>query len=467
MQASALKVALSRGNHAQLVSAMCDLSVRKLIKTWTVNSQDSSTFKVVDANGFKISYADGTGAQGDYFTDVLSFGGQTLTNQTMGIAYESTLSPGLLGIGYDQNEASTGDNPPFVYSSVIDSLVTQGLISLKAYSLYLDDLEASTGSLLFGGLDSDKYQGNLVQMPIIPQTVGGQTLFTAFAVDMVSLAVSSSPGNSTPVTQSAFDIPVILDSGTTLTYVPESLLLDLVNQLNGAVDQQGFPFVDCSLRDDNAGLTFDFGLGTSDRIVIKVPAAELIYDSDVYTGGSTPDVSLQNPCALGFQAQNGAPYVLGDNFLRSAYVVYDLKNNLIALGQTNFDSTTSSILDFSADATTIPVRSGVATSAVVEPTASGGTATTDGSGGETTSFPQTEFTAATASTTPFTIPGNGLPTLSSSTDSFASPSNSASSSSSTQKSSPAVASAELDRGGLAVVGISLIFAVLGGGWFLA
>jgi hypothetical protein len=30
-----------------------------------------------------------------------------------------------------------------------------------------------------------------------------------------------------------------------------------------------------------------------------------------------------------------------------------------------------------------------------------------------------------------------------------------------------VASAQLDRGGLAVVGISLIFAVLGGGWFLA
>ncbi|KIN07638.1 hypothetical protein OIDMADRAFT_186420 [Oidiodendron maius Zn] len=417
-------------------------------------SASSSTFKVVDPGEFDITYADGTGAQGDYFTDVLSFGGQSLNAQTMGIATESTLSPGLLGIGYDQNEASTAQNPPFVYSSVIDSLVSQGLISTKAYSLYLDDLQASTGSLLFGGLDSDKYQGNLVQMPIIPQTFGDQSIYTAFIVDMTSFGTTSS-GKSTTVTQSSFQIPVVLDSGTTLTYFPTSLMDEILTAVNGEIDKESqFAFVDCSVRDSSDTFTFDFGFGTSESIVIKVPAAELIYDADIFVGGQ-PNVNISNPCALGFMAQDGEPYVLGDNFLRSAYVVYDLKNNLIALGQTNFDSTTSSILDFPADATTIPVTSGVATSAVVEPSGNNGvsesaTPSTDGSGGVPTTFPD-----------PFTLPsrtGNILPTSDSTL--------STSSSTSTHSTGPGSLTTPLDLGGLVVIGVSVFFAVLGSGLFL-
>lgn len=411
---------------------------------------------MVDPGEFDITYADGTGAQGDYFTDVLSFGGQSLNAQTMGIAIESSLSPGLLGIGYDQNEASAGQNPPFVYSSVIDSLVSQGLISMKAYSLYLDDLQASTGSLLFGGLDSDKYQGNLVQMPIIPQTFGDQSIYTAFIVDMTSFGTTSS-GKSTTITDSSFQIPVVLDSGTTLTYFPTSLMDEILTAVNGEIDEQSqFAFVDCSVRDSSDTFTFDFGFGTSESIVIKVPAAELIYDADIFVGGFQPNVNISNPCALGFMAQDQEPYVLGDNFLRSAYVVYDLKNNLIALGQTNFDSTTSSILDFPADATTIPVTSGVATSAVVEPSGNNGVSesatpvSTDGSGGFPTTFSD-PFTLASRT-------GNILPTSDSTL--------STSSSSSTQSTGPGSLTTPLDLGGLVVMGVSVFFAVLGSGLFL-
>jgi hypothetical protein len=373
----------------------------------------------------------------------------------MGIAIDSSLSPGLLGIGYDQNEASTAQDPPFVYPSVIDSLVSQGLISTKAYSLYLDDLQASTGSLLFGGLDSDKYHGNLVQMPIIPQTFGGESLYNAFVVNMVSFGVTPSPGKSTTITPNNFQIPVVLDSGTTLNYFPTELLNEILGQVGGEIDQESqYAFVDCSVRDSSDTFTFDFGFGSSDNIVIKVPAAELIYDAEIFVGSSyEPSVNIKNPCALGFMAQDEAPYVLGDNFLRSAYVVYDLKNNLIALGQTNFDSTTSSILDFPADATTIPVQSGVATGAVVEPTGNNGISETasptptDGLGGFPTGFP--DFTDS-----PFTIltrTGDIFPT------SFSGP---------TKSPNPAPITRPLDLGGLVVMGISVFFTVLGGGLFL-
>lgn len=43
-----------------------------------------------------------------------------------------------MGIGYDTNEASSA-----VYSNFIDEMVSQGVIPVKAYSLYLNDLQSS------------------------------------------------------------------------------------------------------------------------------------------------------------------------------------------------------------------------------------------------------------------------------------------------------------------------------------
>jgi hypothetical protein len=417
-----------------------------------VNSGSSSTFKVTHANDFDITYQDQSGAQGDYFTDVLSFSSSsTLKAQTMGIAYQSTLSPGLLGIGYDTNEASEGlSQAPFTYTSVIDSMVSQGLIGHKAYSLYLDDLDASTGSLLFGAIDSDKYQGDLVTLPIIAENLGGgNSIFDEFSVHFTGLGTSqSSTDKSKPISQD-FDIPAVLDSGTTLTYVPTEVLQSLLSSVNGAVDSNsGFAFVDCALRDSTPGFTFDFTFGTSQTAVIKVPAAEMIYDADIFTGGAQIDVSISNPCAFGFMAQNGAPYVLGDNFLRSAYVVYDLKNNLIGIAQTNFDSTSSNIVDIASGATTIPNTKGVATSAVLEPTGTaGGSPASTGSSG----------------TIPTQGSGNGLPTGTSS--SSASGSTQGSGSGGSGGSGAGMIQPGLS--GLAIMGVSVVFAALGGGLLLA
>lgn len=123
----------------------------------------------------------------------------------MGLAYNSTLFTGLLGIGYSLNEAS--DSPefeqnPFVYPNIIDTMVSQGLIGAKAYSLYLDDLQASTGSIIFGGIDSDKYHGNLLQIPIVPQTYqNGTKVYADFAVALTSFSMTGQTDNTTNLTQ--------------------------------------------------------------------------------------------------------------------------------------------------------------------------------------------------------------------------------------------------------------------------
>jgi hypothetical protein len=70
-----------------------------------------------------------------------------------------------MGVGYDtneaENEASNG-----VYPSVMDNLKSNGIIDRKAYSLYLNDLQANTGAIIFGGVDTTKYTGELVVLPL-------------------------------------------------------------------------------------------------------------------------------------------------------------------------------------------------------------------------------------------------------------------------------------------------------------
>jgi hypothetical protein len=63
--------------------------------------------------------------------------------------------------------------------------------------------------------------------------------------------------------------------------------------------------------------------------------------------------------------------VLGDTFLRSAYVVYDLQNHEISLAATNFNATSSNILTITKESG-VPDAKGVANPATPTGTVSGG-----------------------------------------------------------------------------------------------
>lgn len=335
---------------------------------------------MVAAGEFNISYADNSGATGDYISDDLTIGGAKITALEMGLAHHATLITGLLGIGYDVNEASDAlTKGNFVYPSIIDQMVSQGLITTKAYSLYLDDLTSSTGSIIFGGLDTDKFQGNLVSLPVIPDHFrNGTEIFAELQVNMTSFGVTGAAGNTTNLADtysyttgsSTFSqFPVVLDSGTSLTYLPDTLASNLFDLINAYDDtsRTGQVFVDCNIKNKSPDQTFNFGFGGTSGAVIKVPMSEMIFELKglFYTPASyvpTPK-SLGfsgSVCALGLQpGGSSGPFLLGDTFLRSAYVVYDLKNNLIGIAQTNFNSSKTTIQELDATATALPVVSGV------------------------------------------------------------------------------------------------------------
>jgi hypothetical protein len=113
-----------------------------------VNPDRSSTFTVVGENEFNISYVDGSGALGDYFTDAFSIGGAKLQNFQMGIATAGTIGVGILGIGYNNSVANVFTGNGSVYANLPDALVDAGIIKTTAYSLWLNDLGTSFHSQL-------------------------------------------------------------------------------------------------------------------------------------------------------------------------------------------------------------------------------------------------------------------------------------------------------------------------------
>ena len=94
----------------------------------------------VEQNGFNISYVDGTGSTGDYFQDTFSIGDGSIPNFEMGLATNSTIAVGIMGIGYNTSEANVDTGNGTVYPNLPIAMANAGLIKSNAYSLWLNDL---------------------------------------------------------------------------------------------------------------------------------------------------------------------------------------------------------------------------------------------------------------------------------------------------------------------------------------
>lgn len=147
----------------------------------------SSTVEIVPNGYFDIQYGDGTESSGNYITDDFTIGGTVVKNLQMGLTNTTTSGVGVIGIGYNINEASMTSFTSVPYPNLVDQMVSQGLINTKSYSLYLDDLEEATGSIIFGGVDTDKF----MHVEIIPVNLISLTITKIILVARYTLYLSS------------------------------------------------------------------------------------------------------------------------------------------------------------------------------------------------------------------------------------------------------------------------------------
>lgn len=90
-------------------SSLCNTRQQLCQASGTYSANDSSTYHYINSL-FEIQYADGSGSEGDYASDTVAFGGISLSNQQIGIGYNSTSEEGIMGIGYAINEAVVQTN---------------------------------------------------------------------------------------------------------------------------------------------------------------------------------------------------------------------------------------------------------------------------------------------------------------------------------------------------------------------
>lgn len=264
----------------------------------------------------------------------------------------------MLGIGYAANEVQVNRDGGAAYANLPSALVKHGLINSNAYSLWLNDLDANTGSILFGGVDSGKYSGKLETLPI--QKMYGE--YAEFLIIMTGVALHNSSGHQS---YSSDELPatVLLDSGSSLTYLPDTIVEDIYNDLGVVYESSTMTgYVPCSMMNENINITYTF---TGPSIPVGISELVLEDGSGLKFNDGTP------ACVFGIAPAGDSTATLGDTFLRSAYVVYDLANNEISLAPTRFNSTEENILEITNGTSAVPGATAVANPVTTAATGAG------------------------------------------------------------------------------------------------
>ena len=322
-------------------SSLCGASSNPCAFAGTYAANSSSTYQYVASN-FNISYVDGSGASGDYVSDTVTVGSEKIDRLQFGVGYSSTNAQGILGIGYPLNEVQVGRAGKRPYNNLPAQLVADGTIQSMAYSLWLNDLDANKGSVLFGGVDQAKYTPPLLSLPI--ESTSG--VYAEFMVTLTKLQL----GNRT-IGGGDLALAVLLDTGSSLTYLPDTLTSEIYAAVGAVFDSDSnAAYVPCSLaRNNSVTLNFTFTTPT-----IKVDMNELVLDLVTSSGRRPTFTNGVAACLFGIGPAGAGTNVLGDTFLRSAYVVYDLENNAIAMAPTKFNTSASQVVEIGKGESAVP-----------------------------------------------------------------------------------------------------------------
>ncbi|KAK7205293.1 aspartic peptidase domain-containing protein [Myxozyma melibiosi] len=290
------------------------------------NASESTTAVEIEDKLFSQSYADTTHVRGHYVIDTFELGGASLSNQTFALASTGNVSKGIVGIGFEAIETTKTK-----YHGILHHLVNQGYIASKLYSLYTngEDETGNTvfGSILFGGIDRAKYDGDLVSLPIQPNAKGH---YRDLQVNLESISVVD-PNGKTTAFNGSINTPYVLDSGTTYMVLPTQIVENIYDyfdaEYNSTYDihvvNNCLDYIADLQKQEFDNYTINFGF---DGITLEMPLENFL--SPITDDCATCKIHVHS-------SDNYA--ILGDAVLRGAYVVYDFENYVISLAPSKLD----------------------------------------------------------------------------------------------------------------------------------
>ncbi|CAO3610081.1 unnamed protein product [Mucor hiemalis] len=324
------------------------------------NEQTSTTFNVT-SEGFNITYGIGS-ASGVYATDTITIAGATVQQQKFGLVSASknilTEMTTLSGQTYTPTISSADNATTYAGDNRMDGIFGLGYPTITApvdnsynpfffnlnipkriFSIYLNSSESYgvSGEILFGGIDSSKYKGELTYLPVSKTTrrsptSGTKTDYGYWQVYGQGVGVSNGVNNKNVNLPFQQTTSFVFDTGTTLSYLPTDVLAPLLSAAVGnnnlAYDNVNNYFqIRCSVAKQNTTLQYMFSPSedvTANPIVLNVPISDVIFPMD------SDYVSTAKVCMLGIVPTTGTIF-LGESLLRSIYQVYDADQNRIGI----------------------------------------------------------------------------------------------------------------------------------------
>lgn len=273
----------------------------------------------------------------------------------------SNLQSGVLGLGgYILFPDAPIDKSNFDISFYfINDMVTAGIIDSPSYSLWLnsgraiednaqsysgdqdgsqanDDGSATLatsnsltdgfGRLTFGAVDPSLYTGQMYQFNMIPfmdpKTGVASTGYPI--VPMGPIYMVSKGGARQNMTSEQHFEPVLIDSSFIGNYLPASTIIQIAIQIGATyVESLDRWLVPCYLQSYDAKIEFTFY-----KLRIQVPLSDLLTNSTMHYSDKQP------ACFLRLYANSYIGFnILGQSFLRSAYMAVDLDGRTVGLAQ--------------------------------------------------------------------------------------------------------------------------------------
>jgi hypothetical protein len=272
------------------------------------------------STGGTISVSYGSGSfSGTEYTDRVAFGGLTVSSQSIGAASSAsgfTGVDGIIGFGPVDLTTDTVSNADTV-PTFMDNLYAQGTISSEVLGVYFkpeagsDDNDAN-GELTLGGVDSSKYTGALTYFP---------TLQSGAASSYWGISIASFTYGSTVLASSATGI---VDTGTTLIYIPTSAYNRFLSAAGGQTDSSS------GLAAFTTKPTANFNIKFGSTTYTLTPAQYLIPSSQYQSFGVS---SGKYYAWVTDGGSSGVNTIIGQKFLENYYSVYDTTNQRIGFAK--------------------------------------------------------------------------------------------------------------------------------------
>jgi hypothetical protein len=241
-----------------------------------------------------------------------------------------------LGIGYALGTYA-GANLGKKYENLPEALVSSGAIKSAAYSLWLNKFDG-TGKLLFGGVNKARYQGELQTVPVLKLYDN----YYSLTIALTDISVKSTSGTKSYST--SLPLAVTLDNGSPFITLPKELVDPIYKEVGaGYSSADKAAYIPCDMYTADYNVTFSFS-----GAKVTIPISELIFKD--YSAAHFPD----GDCIFGLAYSDPGVNLMGDPFLRGAYVVYDLANNEISLANTDYDGGDDDILEIGTGTAAVP-----------------------------------------------------------------------------------------------------------------